>query len=170
MSPHKPSKDERDFAWVVKFSAAIGLGLMVAFLYSIKQIHPDLVLEFSFGTGLAFGLTAALAWGFCSVLFKGEFGDRAAAGVPAGRPRARRWVILFLVFFGLATPLAFLYSLKDVSTSSRREVIIGTGVAVVVLGLGGLLIHKSVRFFEEQDRASLQQQQEEKERDERGEE
>ena len=161
MSPHKPSKDERDFVRVVKFSAAIGLGLMVAFLYSIKQIHPKLILTFTFGTVAAFALTAGLTWGFCSVLFKDEFANER--GRTAGRARARRWLIVFLVLAGLSTPAVFLYSLKDVSSAGRREVIWGTGVAVVVLCVGGILIHKSVRFFEEQDRASLRQQQQAKE-------
>ena len=56
---------------------------------------------------------------------------------------------------------AFLYSLKDVSAESRREVIEGTGIAVLVLAVGGFLIHKAVRFFEEQDKEDLEQRREE---------
>jgi len=158
LDPHKPSKDEQDFVRVVKFAAAVGLGVMVAFLYSVKQVHPDLQLEFTIGTVIAFAITAVLAVLFCNVLFTGEFnGTRAAQG----RNRTRRWLIFFLVGSALATAGAFLYSLKDVSSSSRHEVIVGTGVALVVLCAGGFLIHRSVRFFEEQDQANLQHQQEE---------
>src|SRR2546427_1033486 len=56
MTPHKPSKDEQDFVRVVKVAAALGLGLLAAFLYSIKQVHPSLRLEFTFGTVAAFGI------------------------------------------------------------------------------------------------------------------
>jgi len=167
MSLHKPSKDEQDFVRVVKFSTALGLGLMVGFLYSIKQVHPNLRVEFTFGTVVAFLLTAIFSWIFCGVLFTGEFaGDGAAAAAAARKRRVRRWLILFLAISGLSTAGAFLYSLKDVSSESRREVIEGTGIAVLLLTIGGFLIHRSVRFFEEQDRASLEQQQREKNQDE----
>ena len=56
----------------------------------------------------------------------------------------------------VATAGAFLYSLKDVSSENRREVIEGAGFAVVVLTVGGFFIHKSVRFFEEQDKVNLE--------------
>jgi|SoiMethySBSTD1v2_1073268.scaffolds.fasta_scaffold392139_2 zinc transporter ZupT len=161
---HQPTKDERDFVRVVKFSAALGLGVLIAFLYSIKQVHPDLELEFTVGTVLAFSFTAALSWGFCSVLFKSEFGP---AGAGVSRRRARRWLLFFLIISAVVTAAAFLYSLKDVSGANRRDVLEGTGIAILVLAIGGFLIHKSVRFFEEQDRASLQnQKEEEQEREE----
>jgi hypothetical protein len=90
-------------------------------------------------------------------LFKGEFsGDSSANASALRKRRVRRWLFLFLLGASLATLSAFLYSLKDVSNQSRWEVIEGTGIAVLVLSGGAFLIHKSVRFFEEQDRASLE--------------
>ena len=167
-APHKPSKNERDFVRVVKFAAALGLGLMAAFLYSIKQVHPTLRLEFGFGALAAFVLTATLTWIFCGVLFRSEFsGDSSGdAGGPATarrQQRVRRWLIFFLSACALTTASAFLYSLKDVSSESRREVMEGTAIAVGVLTVGGFLIHKSVRFFEEQDRAQLRMEEEDRE-------
>ena len=61
-----------------------------------------------------------------------------------------RWVLFFIVVSSLATGAAFLYSLKNVSADTRREVLQGAGFAVFVLSIGGFFIHKSVRFFEEQ--------------------
>ena len=158
--PHPPSKDERDFVRVVQFGTALGLGLMVGFLYSIKRINPDLQLEFGFGVVAAFLITAVFAWIFCGVLFKGEFSKETQPG-----RRVRRWLILFLTISGLATAGAFLYSLKGISSDSRRDVIEGTAIALCVLVIGGVLIHKSVRFFEEQDRANLAQHEQDKEQD-----
>ena len=37
MDQRKPTKDEQDFVRVVKIATALGLGLMAAFLYSLKQ-------------------------------------------------------------------------------------------------------------------------------------
>jgi hypothetical protein len=161
VNPHKPSKDELDFVRVVKFAAAVGLGIMVAFLYSIRQVHPDFQIEFTFGTVVAFVITAALTVVFCQVLFAGEFAAGRTGSGKGGKQRVRRWLMVFLAGSALATVGAFLYSLKDVSSASRREVIVGTGVAVLVLSIGGFLIHRSVLFFEEQDRANLQHQEEE---------
>ena len=157
MDSHKPTKDERDFVRVVQAGTALGLGLMAAFLYSLKQVHPAIRLEFTVGTVLAFLVTAAFSWLFCSVLFKGEFneGDTAQSAAIKKR-RVARWTIFFIVVASLTTGGAFLYSLKDVAAESRREVLEGAGIAVVVLAIGVLLIHKSVRFFEEQDKINLE--------------
>jgi uncharacterized membrane protein len=163
MVPHKPTKDEQDFVRVVKFATALGLGVMAAFLYSLKGVHPTIQLEFTPGTVLAFLVTAVFSWVFCGVLFTAEFneGDSADAAALKKR-RVTRWVIFFIVVSGLATAGAFLYSLKDVSAESRRDVIQGAGIATVVLTIGGFLIHKTVRFFEEQDRINLEEQREDK--------
>jgi hypothetical protein len=162
MAPHKPTKDERDFIRVVQFATALGLGLMAAFLYSLKQVHPSIRFEFNLGTVLAFLFTAVLSWAFCGVLFKGEFSEGDAAGGAALKQRrVTRWMLWFAIVSGLATVGAFVYSLKDVAADSRREVLQGTGIAVVVLSIGGFLIHKTVRFFEEQDKVNLAARQDE---------
>lgn len=157
MAAHKPTKDERDFVQVVKCSTALGLGLMAAFLYSLKQVHPQVVLEFGFGTALAFLVAAVFSWLFCGVLFKGEFDEGDSAhGALLKKRRVTRWVVFFIVVSSLLTAGAFLYSLKDLATENRRDVIEGAGFAVFVLSIGGFFIHKSVRFFEEQDRISME--------------
>lgn len=165
MASHKPTKDERDFVRVVKSGTALGLGLMAAFLYSLKRVHPHIVIEFGFGTGVAFLVTAAFSWAFCGVLFKGEFneGDNAQAAALTKR-RVTRWVIFFIVVSSLATGGAFLYSLKDVTSDARREVLQGGGFAVLVLSVVGFLIHKAVRFCEEQDRINIEMNREEDEK------
>ncbi len=157
MNQHKPTKDERDFVKVVQAGTALALGVMAAFLYSLKQVHPSIRLEFTIGTVIAFLVTAVFSWMFCGVLFKGEFneGDTVQSAAIKKR-RVVRWTIFFIVVSGLATGGAFLYSLKDVSSQNRREVMEGAGLAVAVLTAGGFLIHKSVRFFEEQDRVNLE--------------
>jgi hypothetical protein len=166
METHKPTKDERDFVQVVKFCTALGLGLMAAFLYSLKQVHPHIVIEFGFGTVLSFLITGGFSWVFCDVLFKGEFdqGDTAQGAIVRKR-RVTRWVVFFIVVSSLAMGSAFLYSLKDVTTEARRDVLQGAGFAVLVLSMVGFFIHKAVRFCEEQDRISMAMNREEEERE-----
>ena len=105
METHKPTKDERDFVKVVKFGTALALGLMAAFLYSLKQVHPHIVIEFGFGTVLSFLITAGFSWVFCDVLFKGEFdqGDTAQAAIVRKR-RVTRWVVFFIVVIADGPP------------------------------------------------------------------
>ncbi len=157
MTMHKPTKDEQDFVRVVKAGTALGLGSMAAFLYSLKQVHPSIVLEFGPGTILSAGITAVFSWLFCGVLFRTQFdeGDSAQSAAVKNR-RMVRWVIYFLVISALVGAGVFLYSLKDVSAEGRRDVLIGTGMAVIVLTIGGILIHKTVLFFEEQDRINME--------------
>lgn len=164
METHKPTKDERDFVQVVKFGTALGLGLMAAFLYSLKQVHPHLVLEFGFGTVVSFLVTAVFSWLFFGVLFKGEFNEGGTAQTARlTKRRVTRWVIFFIVVSSLATGGAFLYSLKNVSADTRRDVLQGAGFAVFVLSIGGYFIHRAVRFFEEQDRINLEMSREKEE-------
>ena len=58
MDQRKPTKDEQDFVRVVKIATALGLGLMAAFLYSLKQTHPSIRLKISLGTLVVFLLMA----------------------------------------------------------------------------------------------------------------
>ena len=62
MDQRKPTKDERDFVWVVKAASALGLGLMAAFLYSLKQVHPSIRLELTFGSAVTLIITAVFSW------------------------------------------------------------------------------------------------------------
>ncbi len=89
MDPHKPTKDERDFVRVVQAGTALGLGLMAAFLFA-QAGSPDHPLEFTVGTVLAFLVTAAFSWLFCSILFKGEFNEGDTAQSAAIKKRQWR--------------------------------------------------------------------------------
>jgi hypothetical protein len=61
--------------------------------------------------------------------------------------------------------VAFARSLRNVGTRGQIEVLIGTLLAVVVLACGGWLIHRAMRFFDEQDRMALEQLQEREDED-----
>src|SRR6266516_4911297 len=132
MDQRKPTKDEQDFVRVVKIAVALGLGVMASFLYSLKQVHPSIRLDLTFGSLLVFLLTAGFSWVFFGVMFRGEFPeDDSVQAMAMRKKRVWRWLMFFLAVAGLATVGAFLYSLKDVSTESRRDVLEGTAIAVV---------------------------------------
>lgn len=152
------AKSERDLFFVVKISSALGLGTLAGFLQSLKEVHPNLRIELGTGTVLTFLVTGAVAWFFCGLMMRAD----AESDTPAGRTQARRrffkrWLMLFGGLCAAGTVLAFVRSLKNVGASSRRDVLFGTGLAVLVLGAGAWLIYKAVRFFEDQDRAALEE-------------
>ncbi|HEU0009242.1 MAG TPA: hypothetical protein VFT34_05430 [Verrucomicrobiae bacterium] len=155
MNAPPPSKNERDLLFVVKLASALGMGTLAGFLYSLKDVHPNLRLEFGAGAVLVAVATAIASWIFCGVMARADV---------EGRPTfaRRRFFIRWLIFFGSASTLgtlfAFAYSLRNVSSAGRRDVVEGTVLAVVVIAAGGFLIRKAFRFFEEQDKAALEEQ------------
>src|SRR5689334_18624515 len=138
------------------------MGFMAGFLFSLKQVHPSIELRFGVGTVVAFVVAAAVSWRFCGVLAKPEAGGRQG-----DRRFVIRWMIGFIGLSSLATLAAFAYALRNVSSTSRWEVIEGTLIAVAVLSAGGWLIYKAFQFFEEQSSIELEQQR--RDHEERGE-
>jgi len=147
---------------VVKIGTALSMGVMAAFLVSLKQVHPSIELRFGVGAIVAFLIAAVASWRFCAMLVRAE-----SSGEPNRNRFIVRWMIAFLGISALGTLAAFVYSLKDVSSTSRREVVEGTAIAVVVLAMGGWLIYRVFRFFEEQSAAELEQQRRDHEEQER---
>ena len=149
---------------VVKIGTSLSMGVMAAFLVSLKQVHPTIEFRFGFAAIAVFLVAAVASWRFCGML--------ARSGSSAESSRNRfivRWMIAFLGISALGTLAAFVYSLKDVSSQSRREVVEGTVIAVLVLAIGAWLIYRAFQFFEEQSAAELEQQKrdhEQRQRDE----
>ncbi len=156
-----PSGNERDLVQVIKVGTALSMGLMAAFLFSLKQVHPSIELRFGIGTVAAFVIAWAISWRFCTVLTRSDDGSATDR-----RKFVVRWMVGFMSVAGLGTLAAFGYALKDVSATSRWDVIEGTGLAVLVLSIGGTLIYKAFQFFEEQSEIELEQQRRDHEADE----
>ena len=90
MSNRQPTKDEQDFVRLVKAAAAMSVGAMTGFIFSLKQIHPSIELALGYSAILA-GLGAAVAtWRFCGILFQAEFiDDREGLAVQAARRKKK---------------------------------------------------------------------------------
>ena len=160
MNEPPPTRNERDLLVVVKLSSALGMGALAAFLYSLKEVHPHIRFKITVGTVVIGVVTAVASWIFCGVM------ARADSETEPTVARKRFFIRWLLVFGGLAaagTAIAFVVSLRNVSSLGRQQVIEGTVLALIVIGAGGFLIHKAFRFFEEQDKASLDAQRHEKE-------
>ena len=75
MIPPQRNKNERDFIFVVKAGTALSMGLMAAFIYSLKSVHPNIQISFTLGTVAAFLIAAVASWKFCAVLYRDETGE-----------------------------------------------------------------------------------------------
>ena len=149
------NKNERDFIFVVKAGTALSMGLMAGFLYSLKTVHPSIRLDFTLGSVAAFIIAALVSWKFCAALYRdetGEAGDDGSRREETQKKFLKRWIMIFVGTSSLLTLLAFAWSLKDVGSDSRRQVIEGTVLAAVVIGVVAWLLRMVVRFFEEQSR------------------
>jgi hypothetical protein len=160
--PEEPPKNHRDFMLIIKIGVALSLALMAAFLLSLKQVHPTIVMRLDWISIAGCLITGIVSWRFCTILQKSD-----ESADPGRRRFMIRWMKGFLGAASLGTVAAFAYALKDVSGPSRLEVIEGTAIAVVVLAIGGWLIYRAFRFFEEQSALELEQQERDRQERER---
>ncbi|PYK98981.1 MAG: hypothetical protein DME19_10400 [Verrucomicrobia bacterium] len=136
-------RDDRDLLRVIRFSSAVSLGLMAAFLFSVKQVTPDLKCEFSVGSGVAFLAGMAFSWLFWRVVFK-----EAKTGKTAGRRKGRAWFAALSVLLSLASGGAFAFALKGVGNEKLMEILQGTVIALFALSGVGFLFWQAIRFLE----------------------
>ena len=137
------ANNDRDLTRVIKFSSALGLGLMAAFLYSIKQVTPELQYKISIGTGVSFVAAAALSGAFWRLVFGKP--NSSENDLSKGR---KRWLVVLSAFLTVVTLAPFFYALKGIANEKIVEVVEGTGLAVLALGGVGFLLWKSARFLE----------------------
>src|SRR5262245_46926603 len=96
---------------VVTIGTSLSMGVMAAFLVSLKQVHPTIEFRFGFGAIAAFLIAAVASWRFCGMLARSE-----SPGESSRKRFIVRWMIGFLGISALGTLAAFVYSLKDVSS------------------------------------------------------
>ena len=137
------ANNDRDLTRVIKCSSALALGLMAAFLYSIKQVTPEFHYKITVGTGVSFVAAAALSW----VYWRLVFGKQNSWENGFSKPRKRGLVILS-VFLTVATLAPFVYTLKGVANENMVEIAEGTALALLALGGVGFLLWKTARFLE----------------------
>ncbi|HSH17704.1 MAG TPA: hypothetical protein VLD18_16810 [Verrucomicrobiae bacterium] len=140
--------DERRLKRVIEWSMTLSVGAMAGFFASIRRVNPELEFRFDWLT-----LLALLAGGWMGHLFWRVI-PRDTPGAPRG---AKRWLPLGLwlaVQFG-AMIFTFGYGMKDLSGEKYREVLIGTGLAVVVLTFVAFLLWRVGKFFEDSHRNYL---------------
>ena len=161
-----PTKNDRDLGRVVKFSGALGMGVMAGFIYSIKSVHPIIRFEFSIGVVLAALLAGAGTWAFFAVIFREEKKFErviARGGAAPNRKFLRLWILLFVVVMIVATIVTFARSLRGISDEKVRDVVEGTIGAVLFVSLFLYLLWRLLRFLERDSERNAEVSEEETE-------
>jgi len=143
MPNKRQANNDRDLTRVIKSASALALGLMGAFLYSIKQVTPEFQYKISVGTGVSFAAAAALSWAFWRLVFGKP--DSLEDGL--SKPR-KRWFIILSAFLTMATLAPFIFALKGVANEKMVEIAEGTALALLALGGIGFLLWKAACFLE----------------------
>src|SRR5947199_3442032 len=101
------SKDERAFEKLVMWTSSFSIGVLAAFLASLKQVNPTIVFKFSFETVLAFAGGAVLTAIFLRVVLHGSKKRRATLVVAAA-------IVSVLLYF--------LFGIENTSRANRSDV------------------------------------------------
>lgn len=142
--PSPPSSGPPDlWAVVAPLAAAISVGTVAAILAAIRQINPELRFSYDLWSGLG-GLAGGVAgWTVGRGLWRlGR--DRPGTLAPA---TVRRRVIAGLAGLGLAVVGGFLAASTGLPDSRRRDMILGSLMAVAVLGGVGWVLYRLARIF-----------------------
>jgi len=136
------SKEERAFEKLVMWASSFSIGLLAAFLASLKQVNPTIVFKFTFGTVAAFAVGAVLTAFFLRVVLHGS--------------KKRRAALVFIAAIA-SVLLYFAFGIENTSRANRSDVLVGTVIAVTVLSFLAWVIWRLGRYFEsdqqrEQDR------------------
>ncbi len=140
--------DERRLKRVIEWSMTLCVGTMAGFFASVRSVNPEITFRFDW-----FTLGALVGGGWMGHLFWRVI-PRDYPGAPRG---AKRWLPLalwLLVQVG-AMIFTFGYGMKDLSGEKHREMLIGTGLAMVVLTFVGFLLWRVGKFFEDSHRDYL---------------
>lgn len=154
-SQKKTIDNEASLVRIIRVLAGISLGVMAAFLASIRQITPELTLHFSFMTVVAFVVAQVFSAVFWRIVFVSEASATADAAQPgAARRRAIKFAVLSAILC-FATLAAFGISLKGIGNERIRDVIQGAAIAVLALSFLGFVLWRLGRFLErDSDRSS----------------
>lgn len=140
----EPENGQQTFRKVIEFGSATCIGVMAAFLEALKQVNPEILIVFGWTTALAFaagaGITvAAWRWGIASKMGAGA-DERKGSSI-------KTRIVLVATVLGLL--FVFANPLKTLSSEKRKDMIIGTSLALAVLSVVGVMFYKVVRFLDD---------------------
>jgi peptidoglycan/LPS O-acetylase OafA/YrhL len=133
------SRESREFEKLVIWVSTLSIAVMAGLLASLKQVNPAIQFKVT-----ALSVVAFFAGGILTALF--------LRSVFSGNKRHR--ALLVIVAAILSVLGYFSFGIKSASPENRRDVTIGTAIALCALSFVGWLLWRTVKFFEkDQQRA-----------------
>ena len=130
------SKEERAFEKLVMWASSFSIGLLAAFLASLKQVNPTIIFKFTFETVLAFAGGAVLSALFLRIVLHGN--------------KKRRAPLVFAAAI-VSVLLYFAFGIENTARVHRSDVMVGTAFAVAVLSFVAWVIWRLGRYLESDD-------------------
>jgi hypothetical protein len=151
MTPPGHDPETRAFFRVLEWPSAIGLGALAAFLFSLKQVNPEVRFEVNGWSAVVLIGCTGLAYPMVRALFSRMMPEANRAGSD-GPPRARRrryYLVLSLLVLG--TIGGFLHALRGISAAKQWDIAVGAGSALLLVAAVMYLFYRLVRFLEWSD-------------------
>ena len=141
--PGYPTSGERTFNNIVAGSTAISLGLVFCSLACVgRNTNGDLDFQWHWTALIWLVLGCCGGWYFWKLAWWSE---------KTARPHAKGYFIAFCALLCATTLFLFVRPLKFVARENVRDVLVGMGLAVVVLTLFGYMIFTLVRWFSREE-------------------
>ena len=139
----RSAKGERTFGNIVAGSTAVAFALVFC---SLACVAPNATgaLDFQWQW-------TALVWLVIGALGGWYFWRLAWWSESAQRPHAKAYFIAYVILLCLLTLFLFVRPLQFVSSENLRDVIIGMGLAILVLSFFGWMIFTLVRWFNSEE-------------------
>lgn len=146
MSELETPNTEREFLKLTQLGGAFCLGVLFAFIGSIESVNPT--VSFSLNWKVFAGLFGGggFVWWLLGMVFA------SAEAEDEGRQGTRKpvfWMLFFCFVTGGITLAGFAFAMKETPDNRMRDVIIGSTVAVWVIGFCCLMIWRLIQFLEE---------------------
>src|SRR5690242_20538606 len=133
------TNSERTFSNIVACSTAVAFGLVFCSLACVgRNANGALDFQWQWAALIWLVIGAAGGWNFWKLAWWSE---------KAPQPRAKGYFIAFCALLCLLTLYLFVRPLRFVAPENIRDVLVGMGLAVIVLTLFGYMIFTLVRWF-----------------------
>ena len=151
MKPEDDAKESRGFFNMLEWPSAVGLGSLAAFLYSLKQVNPEVRFEISLWSWIILVLGTLVAWRATRSVFRAGEDHLQNGGILTEQQRDRQRktrMLRFALILGGGMLVSLAYSLKDVPASKRWDVSVGICSALIFISVALYFFWRLVRFLE----------------------
>ena len=140
---HSSERGERTFSNIVAGSTAVAFGSVFCSLACVgRNANGALDFAWQWSALIWLALGACGGWYFWKLAWWSE---------KAARPHAKAYFIGFCAFLCLLTLYLFVRPLRFVAQENFRDVLIGLGLAILVLAFFGYLIFTLGRWFSREE-------------------